>query len=269
MRRKFLLFIGVVTICGVNSLLWAMGTENFGNAPLQGNFPDWYMPVINHHSRVYYNDINGNQHFYYRGDTEVLNDVLKKFPKIKADAREVILLPGPGITSSFDKMDVPHDWNFHITGGLLGGMAMSKEFYNVWDNYPTIRIFVGGNISLEKIKIPKGVTLRELADLRKRYLKGLQSDDRDARGYAALFLAEEDSYNSENLALIAPLLDDHVLSYIEEMPHNEDKWLQNMATSALKKIRQAIAEDKPAAAEKRREMLAKISQFVKSFTADD
>ena len=62
---KILLLIGVITICGVNSLLWAGGTEAFGNAPLPGNDP-----VIDHHSRVYYRDINGDQHFYYRGDAE-------------------------------------------------------------------------------------------------------------------------------------------------------------------------------------------------------
>jgi hypothetical protein len=234
--------------------------------------------------------VNGNEHFYYRGDTQALNDMLKKFANIEAHVREVILLPGPGITTSFNEVKrVPYDWSLHIAGGLSRSYASKEKRSNtnVWDKYPTTRVLVGGSVNLEKIRIPEGVIVTELADLRRRYLKGLQSDDREIRAWAASFLAQVDFHNKENVAPIAKLLEE------------KDDWVRLMAAGALAKfgknaesalpmLRQGLqddkervkkrfqetiervqsAEDTKAAAKEHRTMLAKITQFVKSLPKD-
>ena len=71
------------------------------------------MPVVNHTSRVYHTWVNGNEHFYYQGNLDALNDTLRKFAQEKA-VREVVLRPGPGMTTSFDrtkKIDKTHTNN--------------------------------------------------------------------------------------------------------------------------------------------------------------
>ncbi|MHC4671151.1 MAG: hypothetical protein ACYTBZ_01590 [Planctomycetota bacterium] len=191
---------------GINHQAYGLATEEIGNKPLyESNYKDFkgIMPVINHKSRVYQFWCNGNEYFYYRGDTKALNDALRKFAASEADVREVIIRPGPGETTTFNAVRVPYDWNLHIVGGIARHHVSSEKDNNIWDKYPTLTVFVnGGNIELEKIKIPKGITVIEIADLRMRYLMGLQSYDREkksvmdlesvnheVRGYSAYFLA--------------------------------------------------------------------------------
>ena len=56
-------------------------------------------PVINHASRVHRRPsrgfgARGYEQYYYRGDAEVLNDVLRQFAATELPARELVLRPG-------------------------------------------------------------------------------------------------------------------------------------------------------------------------------
>ena len=254
MKKLAVVSISVLTICSVSPQLWAMATEDFGNAPLyEAEYREWkgIMPLINHQTRVYHRWINGNEHFYYRGDTAALNDALKKFSAIEIPVREVVLLPGPAETTSLQKdKRVPYHWNLHILSGIARHFALEEKGPNVWDEYPTLRVFVGGKIDLKKLHIPEGVTVIELADLRQRYMIGLESDDREVCAYAAYFLAQVDSHNKESVAAIEKLLDD------------EGKWVRDMAARALARLRKKRESAKEE--EERRAMLADISEFRKS-----
>src|SRR5687768_5091056 len=84
----------------------ASGTEQFGNAPLgDGNFGDWpgILPVINDPNRIYQSWVNGNENFYFAGDTASLNQSLRHFAAVKTEAREVVLRPAPGVVQSFSR----------------------------------------------------------------------------------------------------------------------------------------------------------------------
>jgi hypothetical protein len=280
----------MVVLCALGTELLGMGTEDFGNAPLgAANYRQWkgVMPVVNHAGRVYHTWVNGNEHFYYQGDTDALNDALRRFAAIEADVREVVLRPGTGETKSFRGKKVTYDWLLHIQGGIS---RQEEKGTNIWDKHPTMSVFVGcDNVELEKIKIPEGVVVLEVADLTARYLKGLESDDHTVRGYAAYFLAKVDPYNRENAAAVARLLGD------------EESWVRSMAVGALarfgkqaesalpalrkasqseqeterisKKCREAIetvenAEDLKERLEERQKMLAKISKFRASLGND-
>ena len=228
MKRLALSAASILAVCASTSQVWAMAFENVGNAPLnERNYRDWkrVMPVVNDLSRVYHIWVNGNEHFYYRGDTSALNDALKKFAAIEADVHEVILRSGPAETKTFKGKPVRYDWLLHIQGGISRHDAVKEQGTSVFDKHPTMTVLVGeGNVDLEKIKIPKGVVVLELADLRARYLKGLESDDHHLRGYAAYFLARVDPYNKENVASIAKLL------------HDKDNWVRSMAAGALSRL---------------------------------
>lgn len=266
-----------------------LAQQHVGNKPLnENNYQQWkgIIPVINHESRVYHTWVNGNEHFYYRCSTEALNDILQKFAALDVDVREVVLRPGPEKVMTFDKEPIGYNCLLHIQGGIS---RHKEEGTNVFDKYPTMTVFVdGSNITLERIKIPAGVALIEVADLRYRYLKGLYSKDRRVRGYASYFLARVDVYNESNVLTIAILLDD------------EDMWVRSMAANALsrfgRKARPALpalrrrmqdsnekrrdyfqktidkieaAEDTTEAEEKHRRILKKISQFRKSLDREN
>ena len=212
----------MVGLCALGPAVYGMGTEDFGNAPLSAaNYRQWkgVMPAVNHESRVYHTWVNGNEHLYYEGDTDALNDALRKFAAIEADVREVVLRPGQGETKSFRGKRIPYDWLLHIQGGIS---RREEKGTNIWDKHPTMAVFVGGDhVELEKIRIPEGVVVLEVADLTARYLEGLKSDNHTVRGYAAYFLAQVDPCNRENAAAVAKLLCD------------ENDWVRSMVVGAL------------------------------------
>jgi hypothetical protein len=206
----------IFMIAALSMQAYGWHVETCGNEPINEiNYRDWpgIMPVINHTTRVRHTWTNGNEHFYYRGDTEALNDALQKFAKLAVDVREVILLPKP------TDYNMPCNWLLHIQGGVS---RHDEKETNVFDKYPTLSVYVDNNsIDPARIRVPKGVVLTELVDLRQRYLQGLASTDPTVRGYAADFLAGVDSWNNQSASPIAALIED------------KDDWVRAMAASSL------------------------------------
>jgi hypothetical protein len=267
-----------------------MATESIGNEPLSPlNYTDWkgIVPVINHKSRVYQIWVNGNEHFYYRSDARTLNGTLKEFAKVQTDCRVVVLRPGPASCETFGKKRISYDWNLHIVGGIARHVH-AQDDSNVWDMYPTITVFIGeGNVELDELQIPKGLTVLDLADLRAQYRRGLQSADKESRGFAAYYLAEVDPDGTENVPAIARLLDDGDV-WVRLMAAGALGKLGANATSALpilrkglndkeKRIRERFAEviaqienakPDPDNAKRRQETAARIARFVKALPPD-
>ena len=159
----------VAAAFGLPANVFGLAMERKGNAPF-GDYEEWkgteIMPVINHTSRVHHTWCNGNEHFYYRGDTEALNDILHQFAAVKLEVREVVLRPGPARTRTFDDDTVVNDWQLHLLTGLAGhdtpsGAKMNLDGLYVGERNPTLTVFIGGggNVRLNKLWIPKGVTV--------------------------------------------------------------------------------------------------------------
>ncbi|QDT98860.1 HEAT repeat domain-containing protein [Gimesia aquarii] len=288
MRHVILILLSfLLTICSGATCAWALGEESFGNQPLNAaNFQDWpgIVPVVNHESRVYHQWVNGNEYCFYRGNNESLNDVLKKFAATDEKVHEVVLRPGPAVVDSFNKSKTIHyHWNLHLVGGIAKMMTKKDQGANIWSKHPILTIYVGGNIQLDKIKIPKGVTILELADLEKRYSKGLKSTDTTVRGWSNGQLARLDPYNESNMKAIARLLGDDdkwvrlnavgalaifgkkaepLLPTLQETLNTDDQQLKTRVKETIKKIEDA--KDKTKAEKEHQEMVSKISQFRKS-----
>ncbi|WP_298863140.1 HEAT repeat domain-containing protein [uncultured Gimesia sp.] len=288
MRRVFLLLLGtLLTIYCIPSFAWALGEESFGNQPLNAaNFRDWpgIVPVVNHENRVYHQWVNGNEHCFYRGNNASLNDVLQKFAATDEKVHEVVLRPGPGITHSFNKArTVDFNWNLHLVGGIAKSMTKKDQGAKIWSKHPMLTIYVGGDIELEKIKIPEGVTVIELADLEKRYSQGLKSTDRTVRGWGTGHLAQLDPYSKSNMEAVAKLLQDDdkwvrlnaagalatfgmkaepLIPTLRKALNTDDKPLQTRIQETIKKIE--LAKDKTKGEKEHQEILAKISQFRKT-----
>jgi hypothetical protein len=281
------LTFAVLALC-LPGKAWALATEDFGNAPRNElNYKDWQgiMPVVNHSSRVYHWWCNGNEQFYYRGDTATLNDALQKFAAIRAEVHEVLLQPGPGVTHSFDgAKTIPYDWNLHIIGGIAKHHpTKSARGDELWSEFPTMAVCVGGDISLEKIEIPEGVAIIDLAGLSRRYREALASKDREVRGWGAGQLAELDPYDTENLSAIAKLLKDEdewvqrnavgavatfgrkakpLLPVLRDMLATQNKQFKDSVEKAIEEIQQA--KDTSAAEKEHRLMQQKIHKFCES-----
>ena len=182
-RLLLVLALSIVTATEV----FGLGEETFGNKQFsKANFSDWpnVMPVVNDTHRVYHSWVNGNENFYFQGNTEALNLALKSFALVTAEKRTVILRPAPGRVSSFNgEQKFVFNWQLHLLGGIAKHMSTRDQGSNVWDPNPELTIYVGGDIVLNMIEIPQNVDVLQLADLKARYEKSLKSTHQDVRGW--------------------------------------------------------------------------------------
>jgi len=246
------------------SQAWALGEEHFGNAPLNElNYREWpgIMPLVNHPSRVYQTWVNGNEHFYYRGDAAALTDALRKFAARDAKLHEVVLRPGPGVVKSFSgAMTIPFGWNLHIQGGISRGTTELDMASLVWPKDPVLTVYIDRDFDLAKLEVPKNVSLVTTAELSRRCRQAIaKSSDTTVRGWGAGQLARIDPYSSENMAAIAKLLSD------------KDNWVRLNAAGALAvfgkkatplvpKLRQSLTSGDKRLAEAAQRTIAKIEQ---------
>lgn len=157
----------VATMAAILALLlaqgvWAMGTETRGDKPLSAlNYTEWkgIMPIVNDRSRVYEMWINGNERLYYKGDTAALNAALAAFAKVEVKNHIVVLRPGPAVQNAFDQTAFPYAWELHVIGGIARRYATDNLEDLDRQKDPVLTIVIGGNIDLNKIEFPKGLTL--------------------------------------------------------------------------------------------------------------
>jgi hypothetical protein len=218
----------VALILLASSKVSSAGIDGPGNNPLKAiHYLDWpnAMPVINDTHRVYYIWVNGNENFYFQGDTAALNAALKNFAAIKADRLTVILRPGPGKGSSLiGDRKFQFNWNLHLLGGISKHMSSLHLASNVWDPNPQLFVYVGEPIKLEEIEIPNGVELLEIADLQTRYAKCLASKARMVRGWCLNDIAQLNPHNPDSMEQVARMLED------------EDDWVKSNAAGAMSRF---------------------------------
>jgi hypothetical protein len=157
----------------------ALGEEGFGNAPRprQEDWSDGVVEVVNLKSRVYFRWVNGNEDFFYRGDSAAINEALRRFASVKDDARQVILLPGSGKTHTFQGKDVEFEFQFHVPSGIY--RAVTKR------THPVMTVYVN---TVKPQPIDRKIFERWLPDLnsesfktRERAEQELQKLGRDAK----------------------------------------------------------------------------------------
>jgi len=107
----------------VPAAVHALATEQLGNAPVRPGlgFDAKLLDAVNVEERVYWYEVNGNPTFFFKGGPKAVNAAIHRFLAIPAEKREIILLPGPGATQTFDKKPVVYDWALHVPMGLFFG----------------------------------------------------------------------------------------------------------------------------------------------------
>jgi len=280
----------VIAVCGASGVARAMGTEEFGNKPLGGqdNYRAWrgLMPLLNDENRVYQKWVNGDEYFYYRGHTEALSDFLARFAAMESPVHEVIFRPGPGRAETFDGRRVHCDWSLHVVGGIAASLVEYEGTDSVWDTHPTLTVFIDDSerIKLDEVKVPDTVAVVQVADLRKRYVEGLKSENARTRLFAASFLTDVDPFNEKNVTLIADLLNDEdttthasaafllrcygvlargALPQLEKAAQGDDKQVRDIAAKSIETIR--TSPERKQAANDFRETEERIEIFAKQF----
>lgn len=119
----------VTLFLSLPSPAFALAYETFGNAPMvkQPQWADGIIDVVNLPSRFYAFWVNGNETFYYQGNAQALNDAMRKYASVKADVRELVLLPGQGGVHSFDRRPIIYDWKLHVPSGIYREVARKKH----------------------------------------------------------------------------------------------------------------------------------------------
>ncbi len=206
--------VSLTLICGITEEVSGLGYETIGNKPVSDNSDnkEWskgVVDVVNLECRVYSRWVNGNENFYFSGDTNAFNDALRKFANIQDEVKELILRPGPGEFKTFHGDRIVCDWKLQVPGGFYLSDARQEKGTNVYVKYATMTLYVGkGNVELEKVQIPTGVTVIELKDLIERYISGLKNDDWHYRQYACSLLGDMAPYAEEAILPLIEMLED-------------------------------------------------------------
>lgn len=239
MRRSLWTLMTIMAVLGAwVPRVYGLGEETIGNEPLpEANYGEWkgIMPVINDKTRVYSNWVNGNEHFYYKGEAKYLNAALAAFAKIEVKTHEVLLRPGPGIAHTFDHKEIPCNWELHVHGGISKHLLTLDKGDEVWNKDPRLTIYTGDDIDLAQLEIPTGITLLDIPTLSKRVAAGLTaSKDKTVRGWGCGELTSLDPYSETNMQTVAKMLDD------------ADSWVRLNAAGSLPRFGKKAAPHLPA-----------------------
>jgi hypothetical protein len=263
---------------------FALGTEEFGDEELSSaNYTEWpgLFELASDKTRVYSNWVNGHENFYFKGNTDQLNEALKEFAAIKIDKHEVLIRPGPGKAHSFNSERILDcNWNVEVYGGISKHVVGKEKGASFWSVDPVLTIWIGGDIDLAKIKVPGGVTVVGVNEKAARARAGLDSKDQTVRGWGSSVLAEMNPYDPQNVAAVEKLLKDEVnwvrlcaagtvqrfgaqaksaIPLLKEAEKSDDEQLKKAAADAITAIEAAKADD--AAAKAFDEAVKKIAQF--------
>lgn len=263
---------------------WALGTEEFGDDLLsEANYTEWpgLFDLASDKCRVYSNWVNGNENFYFAGNTDQLNAALEKFAAIKVAKHEVLIRPGPGKAHSFNSARILDcNWHVNVHGGISKHLTTLDKADSFWPTDPTMTIWTGGGMDLAKIKIPKGVQVVGVNDKAARARAGLDSKDQTVRGWGSSILADMNPHDPANYAAVEKLLKDDVswvrlcaagtvkqfgalakpaIPLLKECEKSDDENLRKAATEAIAVIESAKEDE--AAAKAYLESVEKIAAF--------
>lgn len=283
-------FVTFLLLACTTSVVHGMGMESFGNEELpEANYRDWpnAIHIVNSENRIYHRWVNGSSSFYFQGNTAELNDALLKFSAIKANRLTLVIHPGPGQAHSLKRdREFTFGWHLHLLGGISKHMSTLHLGSGIWDPSPFLHIYVGNDITLEDLQIPKGVEVLEIADLQIRYSKGLESNDRTVRGWSCGHIARLDPYSDESMRRLVSMLSDsddwvklnaagalasytefseEVIRELEAVTTNDDRLRKRVKQSA-RKLRESQRE--PNEREEFQQQLTSIHTYIESLRND-
>lgn len=202
------LILALISIALQTQPVFGLGMEAFGPAGdrigRQASWPKGVGGLLSHQSRVYWRDVNGDDHSYYSGGVSEVNELLALFSKVDIKHRQVVLLAGSPTVSSFrGEKTTPYSVEFHLPGGLYFMHAKEHSKTGMYPTKPRLLIHVPDDWAddLAKLEIPKNVVLyKEAFDT--RLLLKAAAEGSDQRSRAIQLLGNNGSSTPEVKALL-------------------------------------------------------------------
>lgn len=189
-----------------------LGEETIGNGPLAAeNYRQWpeIVPMVNHSSRVYQCWINGDERMYYDGSIETLNALLKLFAAMPMEPLEIVVLPGPGLVTTFDGgQEFKHHCDLHLVSGMATINHQKDKGDVLWPKLPRLTLRIDATMDLQELRLPTNCRVVSMNELKLRYISALDSSDPSIRAAGLSSVAELDPYDQSSLKLIADRLAD-------------------------------------------------------------
>ena len=114
------------------------------------------------------------------------------------------LLPGRGEGLPWRDEPPPCDWRLDVNH--YNGRVPEEAFEMLYGLYPTLTVFVGGTVDLERLTVPDAIQLVGIDVLRERYRRGLLSGDKHVRSVVVHELSQLDPYGKESVAAVEKLI---------------------------------------------------------------
>ena len=138
----------------ISSTAFGMGSDHKkGDLPPHDGWPVGTYEAVNLPCRVHGYWINSSDTLFYKDGNAVLEEMLQKLGSIQGLTVRVILHPSKVIAKSPWSKEVldSADWTVTISG---------KEAITQIQNQVTVDIWLGGNVSLDDLKIPQDIDVK-------------------------------------------------------------------------------------------------------------
>ena len=181
--RSTMLITAIAGVLIAPSVCSALMYSVEGNKPQSaGNYKRWprLIDIVNQPTRQRLVWCNGAESFSYAGDTDALNQTLQRFAKIKCPTHTVVFRPGP--------LNGKFDWELSIVEGIVRHFVEQEDISLVRNLDPTLTVYVSDKLDLNSVKLPPGVQIHQVHDLRSRYTNAQKSDIARVRSEAAAHL---------------------------------------------------------------------------------
>ena len=217
--------------------VFGMGQERFGPAGRDmGTSPDLPKGVAElmaHPSGVYWNWVNGNEHAYYDGDVDAVNDLVAAFARIDLTRHDLVLRAGRPDARSFHGKAVPYTVDFHVPAGLFFHHTREYAATGLYPMLPYLTVHVDDELidHLGDLKFPANVTLRRQLHRPEDALAQIGAHDRMLRLSAIRILGETGG------ASVA------ATDALEQASEDADEHIVRAAKTALTTIKHANVPD--------------------------
>jgi len=108
--------------------------------------------------------VNSNDWFYFAGDTEALNDFLRRYAKLTETPLILVLHPGkaPAESCVGDLFEQPYDWKLD---SMYAGCTREKAWFEKpgggqWRRVAIVQTWLGGNVRLDRLEVPTDIEVR-------------------------------------------------------------------------------------------------------------
>ena len=144
--------------------------EQDAATPLPSN-PDWapgLAAVSGASGRVLRRSSDGREEFYFQGDAAALNETLRRFARVEADRREVVLLPTAGRVVDLEGRPLAFDWQLYAPSGAC--LVRARENRSAWlPSRARLDIRLGPALRVSQLEAPEGLDWLSHLDLAELY----------------------------------------------------------------------------------------------------